>query len=178
MHCLRVKWMTAICLSTSLPRKKNIILCIILWLTVCCFQRQQTFKTLDGSVLEGEELDFPKILYCWSSEWKNPQLHLSSFIGLDFHWETQQPINHTFTHYFSPSGQAVLSKSFVPFISHPPPQIFLMPHIKLHGLAFAVQYSSFWANVFDFHLLWLSAPASSPLSCVKHPNELCVCVGI
>lgn len=99
-------------------KRKN----IILWLTVCCFQRKQTFKTLDGLVLEIEELDFPKILYCCSSKGKNPRFYLFSYIGLDLRRQMQQPVNHTFSH-SSPSDQTMFSKYQNPlFLYSLPPQ--------------------------------------------------------
>lgn len=146
MYCLWVKWMTAIYLSKPLQRKKN----IIMWLIVCCFQRKQTFRILDESVLEGEELDFPKILCCWNHKWKNPQLHLFSYIGLDLYWEMQQHESYIHTLFLTLWSNCIikiLCSSYSTQPPPPPPPIFLMPDIKLHGLAFEAQYSSFWASV-------------------------------
>lgn len=120
-----------------------------MWLIVCCFQRKQTSRTLDGLVLEGEELDFPKILCCWNRKWKNPQLHLFFIhgsrpsLGDAAAWIIYSHIiPHSLVKLYYQNPLFLLCPP-----PAPPPAIFLMPDIKLHGLAFEAQYSSFWASV-------------------------------
>lgn len=69
-------------------------------------------------------------------------------MGLDLHWEMQQhesSIHTLFLTLWSNCIIKILCSSYAP--PRPPPAIFLMPDIKLHGLAFEAQYSSFWASV-------------------------------
>lgn len=150
-----------------------------MWLIVCCFQRKQTSRTLDGLVLEGEELDFPKILCCWNRKWKNPQLHLFFIhgsrpsLGDAAAWIIYSHIiPHSLVKLYYQNPLFLLCPPPAP----PPPSSWCL---TLNFMGLLLRHSTaHFEPVSDFCLLASSAPASSPLSCLKHPNELCIHVGI